>query len=227
MQGHGTRELWGLASHPRKDEFVTVGDDGTLRVWDAKNFAQVKTVQIDAAARAVIYSPDGNLIAVGFGNGVRMRGKATKDGAFIVLTSHDYKIVHEGKDSNEPIRVVKFSPDGKLLAVGSEDSMIIIYNVKDHYSRRSSITCHKSPVLNFDFSSDGQFLQSVDSTSRICYSETASGVNIPSPASLRDEKWMTCSCPVGWPVQGLWKSQPQGVKPLSVNKVTNTVLTQY
>jgi WD40 repeat protein len=98
-----------------------------------------------------------------------------KTGAYIVLSSHDFKIVHEGKDSNEPIRIVKFSPDGKQLAVGSEDATINIYNVKDRYSRRSTINSHKSPVFNIDFSADGQFVMSIDSTSRICYSEASSG----------------------------------------------------
>ncbi len=41
-----------------------------------------------------------------------------------------------GKDSNEPIRVVKFTPDSHFLAVGSEDSNIYIYNVRDAFSKK-------------------------------------------------------------------------------------------
>ena len=31
VEGHGTRQLWGLASHPTKEECITTGDDATLR----------------------------------------------------------------------------------------------------------------------------------------------------------------------------------------------------
>lgn len=31
VEGHGVRQLWGLASHPTKEECLTTGDDATLR----------------------------------------------------------------------------------------------------------------------------------------------------------------------------------------------------
>jgi len=209
LQGHGHRELWGLSCHPKKEEFITTGDDATLRFWDLKNFVMTKRINIDASSRAVTYNADGSLIALGFGGGGKSRSKSTsKDGAFVVMNSVDNKIVHEGKDSNESIRILKFSIDGKLLAVGSEDSKIYLYNVKDKYTRRSVVTSHRAPVLNIDFTADSQFFTSVDSTNRIFYTESSSSSNVPSPAALRDEKWATWSCPVGWPVQGFWRSQP-------------------
>ena len=35
LHGHCEGEIWGLASHPVKDVFVTGSDDGTVRTWDA------------------------------------------------------------------------------------------------------------------------------------------------------------------------------------------------
>lgn len=214
MQGHGVRELWGLAAHPIKEEFVTSGDDGTVRLWDAKSFTPLKVVTMDTASRAITYSPNGKYIAVGFGFGKRTKGKAAaKEGAFVVLNSSDMKLTHEGKDSNEPIRVVRFSPDSNLLAVGSEDSCIYIYNVKDHFSRRNIITCHKAPIVSIDFNLDGHFIMSTDTSKRMCFSESGSGTHIPSPVTLRDERWATWSSPIGWPLQGIWMCQPQVVMP--------------
>ena len=37
MHGHSEGEIWGLASHPEEDLFVTGSDDGTVRVWDASS----------------------------------------------------------------------------------------------------------------------------------------------------------------------------------------------
>ena len=217
--GHGCRELWGLATHPTKEEFVTSGDDATIRVWDSRSYSLIRSIKVDTASRAITYSPDGRFIVVGFGFGKRSKGKASlKEGAIVVLSTADMKIVHEAKDSNEPIRVVKFSPDSNILAVGSEDSCVYIYNAKDNFSRRATFTVHKAPIMYLDFTADGSFLMSVDSTKRTFYSEASSGMHIPSPATLREEKWATWSSPVGWPVQGMWMSQPPGVVPTSAQR---------
>lgn len=219
LQCHGSRELWGLATHPTKPQFVTSGDDMTIRLWDAKSFTVTKTLRVDTASRAICYSPDGKYICIGFGFGKRVKGKgALKEGSFTILTSHDLKMAHEGKDSNEPIRVCKFSPDSTWLAIGSEDSCIYIYNVRDYFSKKAAVNVHKAPVMYLDFTADGQYLMSVDSTKRISFSEVHTGMHIPSPVTLREEKWSTWTSPVGWPVQGLWICQPQDVEPVSMQR---------
>ena len=60
-------KLFGLSAHPMRDEVVTVGDDGTLRIYDIISHRVVRHMLLDAPARCVAYSPDGTLIAVGLG----------------------------------------------------------------------------------------------------------------------------------------------------------------
>ena len=70
--GHNKGELWGVATHPTKDEYATVGDDGKLRVWDIKTRSlRTKSAALDlkSMSRCVAYSPDGTKIAVGLGGG--------------------------------------------------------------------------------------------------------------------------------------------------------------
>ena len=181
------------------------------RLWNSKQRSQIKSIKIDVGSRAICYSPDGNFIAVGFGSDRKTKGKLpAKEGAFVILKSNDLKIVHEGKDSNNFIRVVKYSPDMKTFAVGSDDTFIYLYDVKDQYTKRVVLKCHAAPIYSIDFSIESSYLMTVDSTKRICYSDNSNGIHIPTASLLRDEKWSTLTSPVSWSVKGFWLSQPKG-----------------
>eukprot|EP01038_Epipyxis_sp_PR26KG_P009724 gene9724-13087_t len=220
VDGYGSRELHGLASHPNKEVFATSGDDGTIRIWDAKSFRQIKSVKMEIGSRTITFSPDGKNIAIGFGSNKRTKGKLPlKEGSFIILKSSDLRVIHEGKDSNNAIRVIKYSPDGKYLACGSEDCNIYMYNIKEQYIKLSTIRCHTAAVLYIDFSADSNYIMSVDAAKRVCYSETATGVLVPTPSIVRDTKWSTSSNPHQWSVQGFWFINPN-------NKSTEPIITQ-
>lgn len=94
VQAHYDGELWGLAVHPVKPEYVTTGDDCILRVWDATLRKQIKSVQLQTRARAAAYSPDGSQIAVGYG--AELPPDAPKDratGGFEVFNTFDFSTV--------------------------------------------------------------------------------------------------------------------------------------
>ena len=42
--GHGEGELWGLATHPTANKFVTASEDGSVRLWDVVN--KVRNVEV-------------------------------------------------------------------------------------------------------------------------------------------------------------------------------------
>jgi len=69
--------------------------------------------------------------------------------------------VFQSKDSKEWIEVVRYSPDGSKLAVGSHDNNIYIYDVNNGYSLSAVCKAHRSFVTQVDFTEDGQFLRSV------------------------------------------------------------------
>ena len=53
--GHHHGELYGLAMHPYLDEFVTSGDDKTLRTWDIRRHEETCCKKLPEKSRAVAY----------------------------------------------------------------------------------------------------------------------------------------------------------------------------
>lgn len=81
-RGHSRQEVWGLAMHPNRLEYVTAGDDQTLRVWSlntglkgSQTSCQIRSTRLGAMARACAIttltdycqSKQIDIVAVGFG----------------------------------------------------------------------------------------------------------------------------------------------------------------
>ncbi len=144
--------------HPIKPEYCTVGDDGTLRVWDLYSRNLLKSTVFDAAIRCVAYHPNGDLILVGLGGpiGGAKGKKSNKDGAYIVLNEPDLTATYEARDSKLPLTACKFSPDGEYVAVASEDFNIYLYACSEDYESIGKCRRHTMPVRRFDFSEDSK-----------------------------------------------------------------------
>ena len=208
VQGHCADELWGLAMHPTKPEFATVGDDHTLRIWDLDSRTLVKRADLGSMARAVTYSPDGTLIGVGIGGRVG-RGAQKNDGAYMVLRESDLTVIHQARDSREWISEIKFSPNGTILAVGSHDNRVYLYNVPD-FTPAGKCTSHSSYITHFDFSSDNLFLQSNCGGYELLFFDAHTGAQKTSAPAMKDVDWATWTCVLGWPVQGIWAAGAVG-----------------
>jgi microtubule-associated protein-like 6 len=175
--------------------------------------------ELDTPARALCFSPDGQSIAVGVGDGSRARKKGfKKDGTILILSSSDFKVLFETKDNTEWIRVVKYSPNGKILIVGGNDAKVVLYNVEDGYSRRALFTACASPITSIDFTVDSMYFQVSDASQNIVYGEVNGGVQIPNAATLKDAKWATWTSEVGWHVQGAWFNQPDRSRITKLNR---------
>ena len=164
IRGHCNDELWGIACHPTKPEFVTVGDDKTLRKWSVGDRKMIKSASIGVMARAVAYDPTGNFIAVGFGGRVGT-GKQKQDGLVRVYNDCNFSMLFEAADAKQWISDIKFSPDGLSLAVGSHNRSIYLYSVSSSGSGqqatislrlRTKFSKHNSYITHFDFSSDSR-----------------------------------------------------------------------
>ena len=199
MKGHFKRELWGLATHPKKQEFASVGQDSMLGIWDIPLKRQKVSAILEGPASTVAYSGDGTYLAIGFENGQVMILEPEK------MTDQNISVSAKRKDRDKGIVELKFSPNNTLLAVGARDPNIILYNVADNFKKYRILRKNLSTVPHFDFSCDSGALMSNSTSYDILFHDTNSGKQLPSGASMfRDEKWATWTCTLGWPVQGIF-----------------------
>jgi WD40 repeat protein len=220
VQGHFKDELWGLAVNPVRrgggeEEYCTVGDDNFLRIWSVRMKRQIAALDMKTMARCCAYSPDGTMIAVGYGGRVG-KGKQQQDGMFRVYQRSDLSKLFETRDSKKWISEIKFSNDGRLLAVGSHDNSVYVYSVSQQFKRKFKFSKHNSYISHFDFSRDNRYLQSNCGAYEILFCETDSGKQVMSSAALGDTEWASWTCPLGWPVQGIW---PAGADGTDINGV--------
>lgn len=139
-----------LAVHPLDDQLAAACDDQTIRVWNTRTGAELRTLRGHTkSVRAVSYRPDGQQLASGSDDGtIRLWDAAT---------GHELKILSGHK---EAVTTVGFSPDGKHLASGSADQTLKLWDATTGDELRT-LTGHSDVVSSLSFSADGQRLASV------------------------------------------------------------------
>lgn len=197
--GHFAGELWGLALHPTEEEFCTVGEDKTIRIWSLTTHEQINVSPLPAASRAVAYSYSGKILCIGM-----------VDGSMNLL-DHDWtslKIYSTWKHSNKIINDIKFSPNDNIIAAASADTNIYIYKKNSDnktFTRQAVCRGHSGGVTHIDFSMDSLYLQSNGTDYSLLFWD-ASGNQVKHSSKMRDTVWATFTCVLGWPVQGVHQS---------------------
>lgn len=204
--GHSTGELWGLSMHPNRDEFVTVGDDKTIRIWSLRTHEQINVRVMPECARSVAYNNSGQIICVGMIDG---------SVAMLEATSPMLRVYSTWNHSSKMINDIKFSPDDTILAVACADTNIYLYKSDDRKEFRRQAVCrgHSGAVTHIDFSVNSKFLQSNGTDASILYWDIC-GNQIKQNSSMKDTTWATITCCFGWAVQGIW---PKGCDYTDVN----------
>jgi WD40 repeat protein len=122
---------------------------GTSREIKAFPF-EIKTISI---------SPDASIMACG-----------TWSGQVLIVNMQDYSYSILFDDPSNRILSVKFSPDGRTLAYGTDDltnkrGLVRLYNFKTKETRQ--FTGHRAGVYDVEFSPDGKLLASAGSDKRL------------------------------------------------------------
>ncbi|XP_032735123.1 echinoderm microtubule-associated protein-like 3 isoform X5 [Lontra canadensis] len=194
IQGH-TDELWGLCTHPFQNRFLTCGHDRQLCLWDGEGHALAWSIDLKETGLCADFHPSGAVVAVGLNTG-----------RWLVLDTETREIVSDITDGNEQLSVVRYSPDGLYLAIGSHDNMIYIYSVSSDGAKSSRFgRCvgHSSFITHLDWSKDGSFIMSNSGDYEILYWDVVGGCKLlRNRYDSRDREWATYTCVLGFHVYG-------------------------
>jgi WD40 repeat protein len=112
LKGHKLA-VWTIVYTPDGKRFATSDSSGAVKIWNAKTFAEERTLQHETWVRALAMSPDGSTLAVGRGDGsIRLWDTST----------WSYKGSYDGHTSFA--YSAQYSPDGTTLATSGNDGSI-------------------------------------------------------------------------------------------------------
>ncbi|CAL8295460.1 unnamed protein product, partial [Arctogadus glacialis] len=195
VNGHMDGPIWGVGTHPSRDVFLSAAEDGTVRLWDIPEKKMLNKVNLGHPARAVSYSPEGDMVAIGM-----------KNGEFIILLVASLKIWGKKRDRRSPIQDIRFSPDSRYLAVGSTESAVDFYDLTLGPQLNRINCCRDIPsfVMQMDFSADSCYVQvSTGAYKRLVY-EVPSGKQVTEQIHIDRITWATWTSVLGDEVIGIW-----------------------
>jgi len=210
VQSHN-EELWGLECSPRNGGFFTAGYDKQLFYFDSEAHKVVWLKQMDEAIQSIGMHPTEDKLLVAMKNGKWLLADVT-DGSFDVITQQ--------QDGNEQHDIIKFSPDGKYISVGSHDNCIYLYKYEEGVVLKvGKCSGHSSYVTHLDWSSDSSTILSNSGDYEVLAWDASNCKQITSASSLRNIQWHTQTCTLGFNVIGIW---PEGADGTDINSCSRS-----
>uniref|UniRef100_H3D792 EMAP like 4 n=1 Tax=Tetraodon nigroviridis TaxID=99883 RepID=H3D792_TETNG len=191
VQGH-TDELWGLASHPFREMFLTCAQNRLVCLWNSVNHSLQWSRTLEEHGHCADFHPSGAVVAIG-----------THSGKWFVLDAETTDLVAIHTDGNEQLSVMRFSEDGGLLAIGSHDNFIYLYTVSERgrkYGRYGKCSGHSSYITHLDWSPDNSYIMSRLRRRCVFPGDVLNGCNLIRNRSGKDIDWATYTCVLGYHV---------------------------
>ncbi|WP_322763155.1 pentapeptide repeat-containing protein [Frankia sp. Cr2] len=210
MTGHGS-PVWSVSFSPNDTMLASGGDDRTVRLWDTATGGELRTlIGIGSPVWSVAFSPDSTMIASGSDDGkVRLWNTATGQLLHTLTGLTNPKVVGSIWDDTEPdgqrfaptartkpVRAVGFSPDGTMIASGSDDHMVRLWNTATGQQIRT-LTGHTSPVWSVAFSPDGTMIASGSEDHTVRLWDTTANQQIRILTGHSDRVWSVGFSPDG------------------------------
>jgi WD40 repeat protein len=158
LRGHRDR-VFTLAFTADGHRLASVGQDGTVRIWETASGREVVTIRAYSGnVYGLAIRPDGAQLATASG-GQGTEAQHQKPGALKLWDAKSGKELCNFSGHTAPIYGVAFSPDGKQLASAGADRTIRLWDVNGGKELRT-LKGHTDTVYAVTFSPDGKRLAS-------------------------------------------------------------------
>ncbi|KAK2588878.1 hypothetical protein KPH14_001743 [Odynerus spinipes] len=193
--GHG-RQLWGLAVHPDDEVFATAGHDKNIALW--RRHKLLWTTQVGFECICIAFHPFGVALAAG-----------SSDGHLLVLAADTGAAVATLRVCGSPLSCIGYNPTAEIVAMGSQNGSVYLFRVsRDGFSyKKSNKIRGTQPLVQLDWSSDNRFLQTVTQDYDLVFWDVKALSSEKSPLVMKDVKWHTHNCTVGYMVSGMWNNR--------------------
>ncbi|MCG9129822.1 trypsin-like peptidase domain-containing protein [Candidatus Poribacteria bacterium] len=178
-----TDSVYNLVFNPDGNTIAGIGEDSTIRLWDVLTGGHMKTITGHTrSVSSISFNTDGSNLAVGSGDDNGTSGdkiiRILNVDSGCLQKTFEVPIKQQIEYRSQLIDYVIYSPNGKTLAIGSEDGIIRILDVESEefqdntFNGFRGISAERSSLgystngLTLAFSPDSNTLASV---SRIMY----------------------------------------------------------
>ncbi|WAL62333.1 WD40 domain-containing protein [Thermocoleostomius sinensis] len=178
LEGHTCR-VWSLSYSPDGQIVASGSDDQTIKLWDVNSRECRQTLQGHTRGiRAVGFSPDGQTLASG-GEDQLIRLWDLSDARLTAIRNqYSYPVQKVLRGHLSRIWSLSFSPDGQLLASGSDDRTIKLWQCPTGFCSRTLFEIsqeHADWIRAVTFSPNGEILASGTDDTTISLWNVATG----------------------------------------------------
>ena len=132
---------------------ATGGSRGTVELWDAHTGERRgEPMAGNGDAPQIALSDDGGRLAAG--------SRSSMDDTLRLWDTRTSQPIGNVLHLDSPVSSADFSPDGQILAFGSGDGTIRLWDVDDQMQLGPALAGHHDEVISLDFSPDGTKLVS-------------------------------------------------------------------
>ncbi len=149
----------GLAWSLNGETLASWSGDGTVRLWNTQRRQLLNALAGVALVSGVAWSPNGKILATGSNNRLASVPASVQDHTVRLWNARTSELLHIFRGHSAWIQTVAWSPDGEMLASGSNDKTVRLWNVESDQAIRT-LTGHSGRVGSVAWSPDGEMLAS-------------------------------------------------------------------